>query len=88
MYHSIFRSENMANNVKHSADLHTLPKTCLIFLKMFKTSFLLFDTVKMFLCVVYNHTQSKTIKYLFRCSDVLLLSGNLEYASIQRDFRS
>ena len=33
-------------------------------------------------CVVYIHTQSKT-KYSFRRSDVLLLSGSLEYVSVQ-----
>ena len=38
-----------------------------------KTSFLLLDFVKLFLCDVYTHTQSKTIKYSFRCSDVPLL---------------
>ena len=64
-----------------------------------KTSFLLFDIflcVKqhtiicfmkkdriIFLCVVYTHTRSKTIKYSCRCSDVLLLSGSLKYVSIQ-----
>ena len=48
-----------------------------------KTSFLLFDSVKIFLCVVYTDTQSKTIKYSFTPSDVPLLSGSLEYASIQ-----
>ena len=48
-----------------------------------KTSFLLLDSVKIFLCVVYTHTQSKTIKYLFRYSDVLLLSGTPEYKSIK-----
>ena len=48
-----------------------------------KTSFLLFDSIKIFLCVVYTHTQSKTIKYSFRRSDVPLPSGSLEYVSIQ-----
>ena len=51
-----------------------------------KTSFLLFNSVKIFLYVVYTHTLSKTIKYLFRHSDVLL-SGSLEYVSIQYGFR-
>ena len=36
-----------------------------------KTSFLLFDSAKIFLCVVYTHTRSKTIKYLLRCAIVL-----------------
>ena len=30
-----------------------------------KTSFLLFNSVKIFLCVVYTHTWSTTIKYIF-----------------------
>ena len=47
------------------------------------TSFLLFNSVKIFLCVVYTHTQSKTMKYSFRRSDVPLLSESLEYVSIQ-----
>ena len=40
-----------------------------------KISFLLFDSVKIFLCVVYTHIRRKTIKYLFKRSDVPLLSG-------------
>ena len=43
-----------------------------------KASFQLFNSVKIFLCVVYRHTQSKTKKYSFRHSDVPFLSGSLE----------
>ena len=39
--------------------------------------------VKICLCALYTHTQSKTIKYSFRHSDVSLLSRSLEYVSIQ-----
>ena len=35
------------------------------------------------LCIVYTHTQSKAIQYLFRRSNVLLLPGSLEYVNIQ-----
>ena len=49
----------------------------------FSNSFLLFNSVKIFLCVVYTYTRSKTIKYFFRHSDVTLLSGGLEYVNIQ-----
>ena len=38
-----------------------------------KTSFLLLDFFKLFLCDVYTHTRSKTIQYSFRRSDVPLL---------------
>ena len=38
-----------------------------------KTSFLLLDFFKLFLCDVYTHTGSKTIQYSFRRSDVPLL---------------
>ena len=46
-----------------------------------KTSFFLFVSVKIFLCVVYTHTRSKTIKYSFRHSDVSLLCGSIEYVT-------
>ena len=36
-----------------------------------KTSYLLFDSVKIFQCFVYTHTQSKTINYSFRCAVAL-----------------
>ena len=50
-----------------------------------KTSFLFFDSVKIFLSVVYTHTQSKTIKIfieMFR-NAVALWNGSLEYVIIQ-----
>ena len=49
-----------------------------------KTSFLLFDSVKIFLYVIYIHTQSKTIKYIFvqtfRCAVALWKSWVCKYS--------